>query len=186
MKIAVLVSGSGSNLQTIINAVENKQLEQVAIECVIADRNCFGLERAQQHHIPTYQFSRKDNTMFTQIDTLLTSKVDYIVLAGFLSILPIDFCQKWQNRIINLHPSLLPKYGGVGMYGDHVHRAVLENKEHESGATVHFVTGEVDQGAVLVQKACKIEADETIDSLKKKVQQIEHVILLEAIKKLQK
>lgn len=185
MKIAVLVSGNGSNLQTIIDAIENKQLKQVTIEYVIADRTCFGIKRAQQHQIPTHSFSRKDKTMFTQMDTLLTRKVDYIVLAGFLSILPFDFCEKWQNKIINLHPSLLPKYGGVGMYGNHVHEAVLENNESESGTTVHFVTQEVDKGAIIVQRACKIEPDETIDSLKKKIQKIEHIILLEAIQKLQ-
>ncbi len=186
MKIAVFVSGNGSNLQVIIDSIENGSLEQVKIQSVIADRACYGIERAKKHQIPSYQFYRKDKTMFQQIDDLLSSEVDFIVLAGFLSIIPIDFCQKWSNRIINLHPSLLPKYGGVGMYGDHVHRAVLDHKEKESGATVHFVTGEVDKGAIILQKSCSIDEYETIDSLKKKIQKIEHIILVEAIRVLVK
>lgn len=184
MKIAVFVSGNGSNLQVIIDSIENGSLKQVKIQSVIADRTCYGIERAKKHQIPSYQFSRKDKTMFQQIDNLLSSEVDFIVLAGFLSIIPINFCQKWSNKIINLHPSLLPKYGGVGMYGDHVHRAVLNHNEKESGATVHFVTGAVDQGAVILQKSCRIAPNETVDSLKKKIQKIEHVIMVEAIRML--
>ncbi len=184
MKVAVFVSGNGSNLQIIIDSIENGGLEDVTIQTVIADCVCYGLERAQKHNILSYQFSRKDKMMFQQIDDLLSSEVDFIVLAGFLSIIPEDFCQKWHKKIINLHPSLLPKYGGMGMYGDRVHQAVLDNQEKESGATIHFVTGAVDKGAIIVQKSCQIDENETLESLKKKVQKIEHMIIIEAIKKL--
>ncbi|MFV0531123.1 MAG: phosphoribosylglycinamide formyltransferase [Flavobacteriales bacterium] len=185
MKIAVWVSGGGSNLQVIIDSIGNGDLKNVTIQFVIADRLCYGLERAEKHRIPFYRFSRKDKTMFQKIDNLLLSSgVDFIVLAGFLSIIPTAFCQKWSNKIINLHPSLLPKYGGVGMYGDHVHQAVLDNNEQESGATVHFVTGEVDKGAIIIQKSCQIEKNETLETLKKKIQKIEHTIIIKAIEKL--
>ncbi len=185
MKVAVFVSGKGSNLQIIIDSIKNRSLENVTIQAVMADRLCYGLERAQKHNILSYQFSRKDKMMFQKIsDQLSSSEVDFIVLAGFLSIIPEDFCQKWHKKIINLHPSLLPKYGGMGMYGDRVHQAVLDNHEKKSGATIHFVTGEVDKGAIIVQKSCQINENETLESLKKKVQKIEHVIIIEAIRKL--
>ncbi|MFV0238373.1 MAG: phosphoribosylglycinamide formyltransferase [Flavobacteriales bacterium] len=186
MKIAVFVSGNGSNLQVIIDSIERRILKQVKIQFVIADRVCHGIERAKKHQIHSHQFLRKDKALFQQIDGLLDSEVDLIVLAGFLSIIPTTFCQKWKNKIINLHPSLLPKYGGVGMYGDRVHRAVLDHNEKESGATVHFVTGEVDQGEIILQKSCEVDEGETVESLKKKIQKIEHIIIVEAINVLAK
>ncbi len=184
MKIAVCISGRGSNLQAIIDAIEKKYLKNVAIQYVIADRLCTGIEKAQKHQLTTYQFNRKDNSLFSKIDNLLYNQVDYIVLAGFLSIIPTDFCEKWAHKIINLHPSLLPKYGGIGMYGNHVHRAVLHHKEKESGATIHFVTPEVDRGEIILQKSVALSPNETLGSLKIKIRNIEHWLIVEGIKKL--
>lgn len=185
MKIAVLVSGSGSNLQAIIDAIESQYLSNVEIGVVIADRKCYATERADKHGIKSLTLSRKDDAMFDVIDRE-TACCDLIVLAGFLSIIPKDFCQKRERGIINLHPALLPKYGGVGMYGDNVHRAVLANKEKETGATVHYVTEGVDEGEIILQKSFPLTADETMDSLKEKLHSIEHQLIVDAVQQISK
>ncbi len=180
VKLAVLISGSGTNLQAIINAIANDEL-QAEICCVISDNpEAYGLKRAEFMEISTH-IVKKGKTLSADILPLVEG-VDYIVLAGFLSILSKDFCKKWDKKIINLHPALLPKYGGKGMYGNFVHQAVLNNNETESGATVHWVTEEIDKGAIILQESCKISADETAESLAQKVHKIEHRILVEAIR----
>ncbi|MCB9201916.1 MAG: phosphoribosylglycinamide formyltransferase [Flavobacteriales bacterium] len=183
MKIAVLVSGSGTNLQRIIDAIEAKEIVGAEVVQVIADRNCYALERALNYDIPTFIVER-GKEMSEELDELLDSDVDLIVMAGFLSILSNEFCSKWENKIINIHPSLLPKYGGMGMWGMNVHKAVLENNEKESGATVHYVTSGVDEGEIILQKSVEISEDETPESLAEKVHSIEYEILIDAIKKL--
>ncbi len=182
VKIAVLISGNGSNLQAIINAIQNKELE-LCIECVIADNpKAYGLERAKKAGITTHIVNRGKELSKNILP--LVEGVDYIVLAGFLSILSSDFCNKWKNKIMNLHPSLLPKYGGKGMYGMYVHKAVLENNEKQSGVTVHWVTEHVDGGAIILQESCEINPNETPETLAEKIHKIEHKILIEALKSL--
>ncbi len=182
VKIAVLISGNGSNLQAIIDAINNKELE-LCIECVISDNpNAYGLQRAKSAGIRTHIVKRGEELSKTIL--ALVENVDYIVLAGFLSILSSEFCDKWSNKIMNLHPSLLPKYGGKGMYGMNVHKAVLENNEQQSGATVHWVTAGIDEGAILLQESCEISPDETPDTLAQKIHIIEHNILIKALKTL--
>ncbi len=182
VKLAVLISGSGTNLQAIINAIENENLP-AEICCVVSDNpKAYGLERAEFVGIPTHVV-KKGKTLSESILPLVEG-VDYIVLAGFLSILSEDFCKKWSKKIINLHPALLPKYGGKGMYGNFVHQAVLNNNETESGATVHWVTEEIDKGAIILQDSCPVSPDDTAESLAQKVHKIEHRILIEAIRKL--
>lgn len=184
MKVAVLISGSGTNLQAIINSIDDKTLPNIEIVSVIADRNCYGLERALDAEIPTWYVERGES-LSQEINEICTNaEVEFIVLAGFLSILDKDFCEKWDRKIINLHPSLLPKFGGKGMYGENVHKAVLENKETQSGATVHYVTQGIDEGEIILQKSFDIPSSANLDWLKQKISEIEKPLLIEALKKI--
>ncbi|MRJ08115.1 phosphoribosylglycinamide formyltransferase [Ornithobacterium rhinotracheale] len=187
MKIAVLVSGSGSNLQAIIDAVQQERLTDVEIACVIADRNCYAMERALEAEIPTWFVDKKEEDINQAIDEICKeNSVDLIVLAGFLSILNKNFCQKWDKKIINLHPSLLPKFGGKGMHGMHVHKAVIAAGETESGASVHYVTAEIDEGEVIAQMRFDIPAGSDVAFVAGKIAEIEKPLLISVIDKLSK
>lgn len=183
-KIAVLVSGGGTNLQEIIDNIENKRLN-CKIEYIIADRDCYSLERGRKYNIKSVLLDKKEygNKLSNEINKVLENKVDLIVLAGYLSIIDKDFISDWNNKIINIHPSLLPKYGGKGMYGMKVHEAVIANKEKESGCTVHFVDVDIDTGKILLQRKVDVSNNETPESLQKKVLKEEHQLLIEAIEK---
>jgi phosphoribosylglycinamide formyltransferase-1 len=183
-KIAVLVSGGGTNLQEIIDNIENKRLN-CKIEYIIADRDCYSLERGRKYNIKSVLLDKKEygNKLSNEINKVLENKVDLIVLAGYLSIIDKDFISNWNNKIINIHPSLLPKYGGKGMYGMNVHEAVIANKEKESGCTVHFVDVDIDTGKILLQRKVDVSNNETPESLQKKVLKEEHQLLIEAIEK---
>ena len=159
-RIAVFISGSGSNLQSIIDNIENGNLN-CEISYVIADRECFGLERAEKHGIKSIMLDKKlfGKNLSDEINAILendTEKTDYIVLAGYLSILSENFINKWNRKIINIHPSLLPKYGGKGMYGIKVHEAVIANKEKESGCTIHFVDNGIDTGEIITNVKVRV------------------------------
>jgi phosphoribosylglycinamide formyltransferase-1 len=182
MNLAVFVSGGGTNLQAIIDAVNYGEIPNSKIELIIADRNCYAIERASTNNIKHFVFNRKEKNSDDIVSLLQEHKISHIVLAGYLSILDKTICQVWENRIINIHPSLLPKYGGKGMYGEHVHKAVIENKEMVSGATVHFVTEGIDDGGIILQKEIAVEVNETASSLQQKVLKIEHEILIESLK----
>ncbi|MBP9876194.1 MAG: phosphoribosylglycinamide formyltransferase [Leptotrichiaceae bacterium] len=183
-KIAVLVSGGGTNLQEIIDNIENKRLN-CKIEYIIADRDCYSLERGRKYNIKSVLLDKKEygNKLSNEINKVLENKVDLIVLAGYLSIIDKDFISNWNNKIINIHPSLLPKYGGKGMYGMNVHEAVIANKEKKSGCTVHFVDVDIDTGKILLQRKVDVSNNETPESLQKKVLKEEHQLLIEAIEK---
>ena len=183
-KIAVLVSGGGTNLQEIIDNIENKRLN-CKIEYIIADRDCYSLERGRKYNIKSVLLDKKEygNKLSNEINKGLENKVDLIVLAGYLSIIDKDFISDWNNKIINIHPSLLPKYGGKGMYGMNVHEAVIANKEKKSGCTVHFVDVDIDTGKILLQRKVDVSNNETPESLQKKVLKEEHQLLIEAIEK---
>ena len=182
MNLAVFVSGGGTNLQAIIDAVNYGEIPNSKIELIIADRNCYAIERASTNNIKHFVFNRKEKNSEDIVSLLQEHKISHIVLAGYLSILDKTICKVWENKIINIHPSLLPKYGGKGMYGEHVHKAVIENKEMVSGATVHFVTEGIDDGGIILQKEIAIEVNETASSLQQKVLKIEHEILIESLK----
>ena len=184
VKIAVLVSGGGTNLQEIIDNIENKRLN-CKIEYIIADRDCYSLERGRKYNIKSILLDKKEygNKLSNEINKVLENKVDLIVLAGYLSIIDKDFISNWNNKIINIHPSLLPKYGGKGMYGMKVHEAVIANKEKKSGCTVHFVDVDIDTGKILLQRKVDVSNNETPESLQKKVLKEEHQLLIEAIEK---
>jgi len=181
LKIAVLVSGGGSNLQSIIDKVSEINCK---IELVVSDRPCFGLERAKGHGIETMMFDRKihKKELSKKICETLEGRVDLIVLAGFLSILDENITNRWKGKIINIHPSLLPKFGGPGMYGMNIHRAVIESGESESGCTVHYVDAGVDTGEVIFQERVEVRSDDTAEDLQKRVLALEHRLLPQAIK----
>jgi len=149
---------------------------------VVADRECFGLERARNHNIENILIPRGKN-FSSELAKVIPQDTDLIVLAGFLSILKSEFCENWNGKIINIHPALLPKFGGKGMWGMNVHNAVIEAKETESGATVHFVTSGIDEGEAILQKSFEVTADDTPETLAQKVHRIEYEIFPVAINK---
>ena len=183
-KIAVLISGSGSNLQAIIDKIESKYLN-CTIEVVISDKkDVYGIERAKSKGIKTYTFDRKEygESITENIMKALDGKVDLIVLAGFLSILKEDIIRKYTNRIINIHPSLIPSFCGNGMFGIKVHQKAIEYGVKISGCTVHFVDEGTDTGAIIVQKCVEVFQDDDAHSLQLRVLEQEHIALPEAIK----
>lgn len=183
-KIAVLVSGGGSNLQSIIDNVDEGNIN-CKIECVISDKkNAYGLKRAEEKQIKTYVVDKKTygKNLSDKILEILDGKVDLIVLAGFLSILDEKIVRKFKNKIINIHPSLIPSFCGNGMYGIKVHEKALEYGVKVTGCTVHFVDEGTDTGAIIIQKAVPVENDDTAEILQKRVLEFEHQALPEAIK----
>ena len=181
--IAVLISGGGSNLKSLID----NQKEYYKINVVIADRDCGGLNIAREANIDAILIDRKEyrEKLSKKIDEELKKyNIDLIVLAGYLSIVDSNFISKWKNKIINIHPSLLPKFGGKGMYGMKVHEAVIKNKEKESGCTVHYVTEMVDGGDIIMQNKVNVLEDDTPEILQKRVLVEEHKILPATVIKL--
>lgn len=184
LKIAVLISGSGSNLQSIIDAVNSKEL-QCEISFVISDKNnAFGIERAEKNGIKTYIFDKKEykEKLSDTILSVIENKVDFIVLAGFLSILRGDILKKFEGRIINIHPSLIPSFCGNGMYGIKVHEAAIESGVKVSGCTVHFVDEGTDSGPIILQRTVPVYYEDTAEILQKRVLIEEHIALTTALK----
>ncbi|NSB16618.1 phosphoribosylglycinamide formyltransferase [Clostridium beijerinckii] len=183
-KIAVLVSGGGTDLQSVIDAVESNYMN-VKIEMVIGSRdNIYALERAKKHNIDTFVVNRREygEESSNKILELTTGKVDLIVLAGFLAILDGEILKEFDNRIINIHPSLIPSFCGPGMYGLKVHEAVIKSGVRFSGCTVHFVNSEVDGGAILLQEVVPVYFEDDAENLQKRILEKEHEILPKAIK----
>lgn len=181
-KITVLVSGSGTNLQRLMDVFSQGIIPNAEINLVVADRPCLGLERAKKAGIPTVMLTRGES-LSRQLLEVVHQETSLIVLAGFLSILSEEFISRFENKIINIHPSLLPKYGGKGMWGIKVHEAVIENKEKYTGASVHYVTEGIDTGEVIVQKSLKIMPGESAEQLAKRVLELEYELLPEAVAK---
>lgn len=183
LKIAVLISGSGSNLQAIMDSIEAGELK-CSIEMVISDREeAFGIERARQRNIKAYVLDRKlyGNRLSNEILNLIKDKVDLIVLAGFLSILDREFIAAFKNKIINIHPSLIPSFCGPAMYGIRVHQKAVEYGVRFSGCTVHFVDEGTDTGAIICQRVVPVYPEDTPELLQKRVLQEEHKALPEVI-----
>lgn len=186
-RIGVLVSGGGSNLQSIIDSIEDGKLE-AEIAVVISNKpDVFALERATRHGIPAVVINHRDYSNvqeFTRaiLNSLKESQVDLVCLAGFLRILDRMLTDAYPNRVLNIHPALLPAFGGKGMYGHHVHEAVITSGTKYSGATVHMVTPETDVGPIILQGIVEIFDTDTPESLAEKVLKIEHQIYPEAIK----
>lgn len=188
LKIAVCVSGGGTNLQAIIDAVENGTITNTEIKVVISNnKNAYALERAKNHNIEGICVSPKDyenRTLFNKafLEILDSYEVDLVVLAGFLVVIPPEMIAKYRNRIINVHPSLIPSFCGTGFYGLKVHEGALERGVKVTGATVHFVDEGTDTGPIILQKAVEILTGDTPEILQRRVmEQAEWVILPRAI-----
>lgn len=181
--IVVLISGSGTNLERILQCINSGEIKNAKVEMVVADRDCYGLQRAENHGIKNHLIKR-GKSFSENLKKILPENTDLIVLAGFLSILSEDFCRNFEGKIINIHPSLLPKFGGFGMYGNKVHEAVLEAGEKESGATVHFVTTGIDEGEIILQGKVLVDENETPETLAKKIHEVEYEIFPKAIDKI--
>ena len=188
IKLGVLGSTKGTDLQKIIETEKLGQLKAKLSVVISNKKDAYILERAKTYNIPAIHISLKKKTRetFESRVTLALEKyhVDLILLIGFMRILSAEFCQTWKNKIINVHPSLLPKYSG-GMDSS-VHEQVLKSKDIESGCTIHYVTEQVDAGQIIMQKRCQIEKNETVETLKSKVQQLEGEAFVQVINKLGK
>jgi len=187
MNIAVFASGRGSNFQAILDAI-NAGFLPARITVLISNNSDAGAFKiAHKYNIPTQHFSQK---MFFSEETLADAMLEvlekyhteFIVLAGYLKKIPVQVIRQYRNRIINIHPALLPSFGGLGMYGHYVHEAVIASGEKVSGATIHLVDEEYDRGPIVLQKSLRVAPDDTPDSLAAKVLKIEHEILPLALK----
>lgn len=177
LNIAVCVSGGGTDLQSIIDACEAGKING-QIRLVISNRKkAYGLERARLHGIQAEWIKDEDEIL----KRFEEEKIDVVVLAGYLAIVGDKLVEQYKNRIINIHPSLIPSFCGPGFYGMHVHEAVFKRGVKVSGATVHFVTGEVDGGPIILQRAVDISDLETPEDIQARVLEIEHEILPEAV-----
>lgn len=188
-KIAVLVSGGGTNLQALIDAENKGELGSGKITLVIASKpGVYALERAKNNNIEAMVLARKDYDSISAYskalaDTLNSADIDLVVLAGFLTIIDEQVYEKFPNRILNVHPALIPSFCGKGFYGLHVHEAALEKGVKVSGATVHIVTPECDAGPIVLQKAVEVRQDDTPETLQRRImEEAEWKILPEAVK----
>lgn len=188
-KLVVLVSGGGSNLQSIIDETKNGILKGIAevVAVISSSPNAYGLVRAQKENIKNFALDYKnmdksdyDNKLYNIIKD---SNADLICLAGYLKKVPDSIVKEYKSRILNIHPALLPRFGGKGMYGRHVHEAVVKAKEKKSGPTVHFVDENYDTGSIILQKEVPVYENDTPDDVAKRVLVQEHIIFPQAIKK---
>ena len=192
LKVVVMVSGGGTDLQSIIDAIADGTLNNVEITNVISSKaDAYALTRAANAGIPTTIFSKAEyNDIRDRMKALMAhldgEHPDLIVLAGYLSILPQEVIEKYRNQIINIHPSLLPKFGGKDCYGIKVHEQVIAAGETESGATVHYVDEGIDTGKILVQEKVPVLPDDTPETLQARVLEVEHKILPKAIAMIEK
>ena len=182
-KIVLFASGSGTNAENIIlHFKKSRQANVVAVFC--NNPKAKVLERAQKHHVTAVFFSKEDLKTEIFLQKLNKFQPDLIVLAGFLLQLPENIIQSYSNKIINIHPALLPKYGGKGMYGMNVHQSVLENKESETGITIHYVNEHYDEGKIIFQKSVGIKDCITAEEIAVKIHELEQQYFPEVIEKL--
>ncbi len=184
-KIAVFASGGGTDFQSVIDANEKENF--CVIEYLVASKPEIGaIDRAKKHGINTLVFDKTAETkeeFYARVAaTLKAAGVEYIVLAGWLLVVPASFIRQFENAIINIHPSLIPSFCGMGYYGLKVHKAAIEYGVKLSGATVHFVEADVDGGAIIMQRAVPVEADDTPESLQARILKEEHTMLPECVK----
>mgnify|MGYP000459657357 CR=1 FL=1 len=178
-KLAVFATNNGTDLQSIIDEIKEGNMPGIKIELVFSNKeNSFALERSKNQGIETLYLDPKAYTTREDYDSeltkiLLEKKIDLIVLAGYTKILTSKITKAFPKKIINVHPSLIPKFSGKGFYGNKVHQAVIDAGEDYSGMTIHYVDEGVDTGEIILQKECKISVDETVETLKNKVQELE-------------
>ena len=188
IKIGFLASHGGSGMRAVLEAMDNG-LEATATVLICNNQNAAAFALAKQHNIPSYHLSGKTHPDPELLDraicaTLKRHAVDLVMLSGYMKLLGPVTLQTYRNRILNIHPALLPKFGGRGMYGDRVHKAVIDNQETTSGASVHIVTAKYDQGPVLNQQQVPLEKNETVASLREKIKQLEGKLYVETLTKI--
>ncbi len=172
-RIAIIASGSGSNAENIIKYFSGNS--EVEVPFVISNRKeVYVHERCKRLGVPSYVFPKTDFENGVVTKFLIENKIDLVVLAGFLLRIPDDMLEAYPNKVINIHPSLLPKYGGKGMYGDNVHKAVVENRETESGITIHFLNDRFDEGEHVAQYKCEVLATDSPEDVAAKVHALEY------------
>ena len=188
-KIGILVSGKGSNMTAIIDACHSGYLLAEVKIVISSNPSAKALEIANEKNIKTIHFNSFPSQNINEIDVsickaLHDNKVDIVLLAGFMKKVGPVVLEKFEGRILNVHPSLLPKHGGKGLYGMNVHREVISAGDKESGATIHLVNNEYDEGAILAQKSVIVGSKETAESLASKVLEIEHRLYVDTVKKI--
>tara|TARA_B100001996_G_C18392296_1_gene489675 strand:- start:81 stop:647 length:567 start_codon:yes stop_codon:yes gene_type:complete len=186
IKLGVLGSTKGTDLEPIVNAINQNTLKAKVSVIISNNSKAYILNRAKSYNIPSYFISTKNKSRInfdSEITEVLTKyNVDLILLIGFMRILSSSFCKRWNKKIINVHPSLLPKYAG-GM-DTNVHEEVIKNQDTVTGCTIHLVTENIDKGPILIQKKCKVKNSDSVNSLKKRVQKLEGEAFIEVIKML--
>ncbi len=179
-RLAILASGSGSNAEKIMEYFKDSTKAQIAL--VASNKtDAFVLERAKKFEIPTLTFSRKEMEAGVLLEKLQAEKIDWVILAGFLLKIPVELIRAFPDRMINIHPALLPKYGGKGMYGSFVHEAVKVAGDTETGITIHLVNENYDEGKIIFQAATEVTHKDTPDTIAHKVHALEHRYFPEVI-----
>ncbi|QKF83534.1 phosphoribosylglycinamide formyltransferase [Halarcobacter ebronensis] len=186
-RVGILASHNGSGFETIYKACEEKSLDAQVVLVISNNSEANVLEKAFQKNIPNYVINAKKypNESLDERITLMMKefKVDYIFLSGYMKKLETKLITTYKNRIINSHPALLPKFGGKGMYGTNVHKAVIEAKEKISGCTIHFVNENYDEGEYILQKKLTLDENESVESLEKRIKELESKAIVEALQK---
>lgn len=185
MNICVFASAKGSNMQAVIDACKNKIIDAKVVLVISNNSTAYALQRAKNEGIDHYHVSEyvyKDKLTDKMIELLKRYEIDLVLLAGYMKKLPKEVLEKY--KVLNIHPALLPKYGGQGMYGERVHKAVLDAKDKESGCTVHVVDEFYDNGRVLNQIRVPVYEEDTVETLSQRILQQEHIIYVDTIKKI--
>lgn len=172
-RIVIFASGSGSNAEKIIDYFWRRPAMSIQFEIFTNNKNAGVIDRARRLHIPCALFSKEQFNDETFLDAI--GDADLIILAGFLWLIPEYLVKHYQDKIVNIHPALLPSYGGKGMYGSKIHEAVIENKEKQSGITIHYVNEKYDEGKILLQARCEVTSSDDPDSLAEKIHELEYV-----------
>lgn len=182
VNIAIMASGGGSNAEQIIRYFANSSLAKVKL--IVSNKSdAFVLERAKNHHIETFVHSKEDVDNGQLLKVLQNNQINFIVLAGYLKKIGDDLIAAYPKKIVNIHPALLPKYGGKGMYGMNVHRAVIAAKDSISGPTIHFVNENYDEGAIVEQHQCEILPTDSADDVQRKVLELEHKFFAKSVER---
>jgi len=185
MNICVFASGGGSNMQAVIDACKNRKINAKVVLVISNNSDAYALERAKKEKIDNYHVSEykyKEGFIDKLLELLAKYEINLVLLAGYMKKLPKEIVERY--KVLNIHPALLPKYGGRGMYGERVHKAVLEAKEKESGCTVHVVDEHYDNGKILNQIKVPVLEDDTVETLAKRVLEQEHIIYVDTVKKI--
>jgi phosphoribosylglycinamide formyltransferase-1 len=179
-RLAILASGSGSNAEKIMEYFQDSDKAEIAL--VASNKaDAFVLERAKKFEVPTFTFNRKEMEAGELLKKFQVEKIDWVILAGFLLKIPLELIRAFPDHMVNIHPALLPKYGGKGMYGSHVHLAVKAAGDTETGITIHLVNEHYDEGKIIFQAATSIKSDDTSETIATKVLELEHRYFPEVI-----